>query len=87
MLVFLRHLRFMYETLVKNVMAGGNNHIDKASFIQLHAGEFLLGRVSMGDLLGQGWVKSGFLQRLRLHTPTTSPFLGEGSISSASQTP
>ena len=89
-------LKRAYGKLVEAMMRGGNNHIDKTDFLSLYPSAH--NSVFTGDNIYGGFAGAGLkpldkervLSKItfQLHTPTPPPSLvGEGSISSAFQTP
>lgn len=89
-------LKCAYGKLVKAMMRGGNNHTDKTDFLSLYpsaCNSVFTGYNIYGGFAGAGLKpldKEKALSKItfQLHTPTPPPSLvGEGSISSAFQTP
>lgn len=88
-------LKRAYGKLIEDMMMGRNNHIDKTDFLSLYP--TARKRVFTTENIYSGFAGSGLkpLDKERvlakitfqLNTPTPPPSLGEGSISSAFQTP
>ena len=90
-------LKHAYGKLVEAMMRGGNNHIDKTDFLSLHPSAH--NSVFTGDNIYGGFAEAGLkpldkervlskITTFQLHTSTPPlSLVGEGSISSAFQTP